>query len=308
MNNIIYINNLDDVINLNCHTFAIGNFDGVHLGHVHILNATKKLVNNGDYGVITFNPHPMLALHNKNNYFLSSNSLKFKLLLQYDVKYIVVIDFNLVKDLTPEEFFEKILVDKLKVNCLVSGENFSFGKNRAGKPDLLMALAKKFNITYKAIELLKDDNLQTYSSSNIRSFLINGDVESAHRMLNRYFEIDAIVIKGKQIARQLGYPTANMIIDSFALLKKGVYGVEIILNEKVYLGIANFGVKPTFAGENSNLLEVHIFNFNQEIYGVSLRVRFLSFLREEKKFNSIDELKNQINQDVQNVLNNLKID
>ncbi len=299
-NKVIYINSLDELLNIPTSIFAIGNFDGCHLGHKHILYKAKNyaLLKNSKAGVITFEPHPLKAIENKKQYFLSLGDSKFLDILNCGIDIIVVINFHLIKDMSFKDFFYNILLNKLKISSLFSGINFTFGKSKSGDVNDLQNLCISNSVDYMPIELLKNEENEIYSSSNIRKYLSVGNIKKANDMLGRYFMVNGVVIKGNQLARKLGFPTANVNIDDFALLKKGVYVVNIILDNVYYKGVANFGVKPTIGDNFTNILEIHIFNFDKDIYNNNIFIEFVDFLREEIKFNNINDLLKQIKLDV----------
>jgi riboflavin kinase/FMN adenylyltransferase len=281
---------------------TIGNFDGVHLGHQEILNNVNRIASSENLksALFTFEPHP-LKIIKPNDFFdkrLQSLSKKLFFLKNQNLVDIVFLSsFNRrLANLSAEDFVEKILVKQLKIKHLIIGYDFIFGKNRLGNANLLQKLAEVYNFSFHQIAA-KGNSLEVYSSTKIRNFIGLGKIKEANQMLGYCYQIGGLVIKGKQLARNLGFPTANFLPKKDIIKPKfGVYKANVLFDNKVYPAILNFGVKPTFLGSKP-LFEVHIFNFNQEIYGQKIIVELLDFIREEKKFNSIEELRLQIKKD-----------
>ena len=201
--------------------------------------------------------------------------------------------------MSPEEFINDFLIKKLKIKSLIIGENFRFGSNRSGDIKFLkeINLENKFNLHIINFKKFKDSE-EIFSSSNIRKKIKEGDVEIAQSFLGRPWTITGLVQKGEKRARQMNFPTANILSPNTIHPKNGVYIVRIILDNKIYKGIANFGRRPTFNGKNV-LLEVNIFDFNKEIYGKELTIEFLAFIRDEIKFDNFEKLKKQVEKDIQ---------
>ncbi|MCE3255165.1 MAG: bifunctional riboflavin kinase/FAD synthetase [Rickettsiaceae bacterium] len=289
---------------------TIGNFDGIHLGHQKILNQAREIAkkNNLKSALLTFEPHPTKIINPTKYCHIKINNLAGKLdfLRQKELADIVFITaFNQqMANLSPQDFVEKLMVEKLKIKHLIVGYDFVFGKNRAGNTDLLEELSKKYGFSFHKIEAIKSAGEQICSSTGIRKFLAEGNIKAASQMLGRDYQVSGIVIKGKELARTLGFPTANFLPKQNLIKPKfGVYKAEILVDGKTYKAILNFGIKPTFAG-TTPLFEIHIFDFNQLIYGKKIAVRLLDFVREEKKFASVEELKLQIAMDCKLVQKN----
>ena len=284
---------------------AVGNFDGVHLGHQKIMKTAKKISDsiNAPLLVLTFEPHPRLFFDpGLSSFLLTTLKTKETYLENLDVDYLCPLNFDRkFSNIEANYFVKKILVDSLKVRCVVTGSNFFFGKGRRGGKDLLISLSRKYNFTYTCVDRLRDKHGTVYSSSAIRDFLKQGQIIRANKSLGRSWEIDGKVLIGDKRGKKLGYPTANLKLGKYAKLAFGVY----VIKGKIYSesrdkwinGIANIGSRPTFSG-NDIFLEVHFFNFRKNLYSKFLSIRFLDFLRKEKKFKNTNALINQIARDI----------
>ena len=281
---------------------CIGNFDGIHLGHQHVI---KKIIKNSQSdnlksAIMTFVPHPKIYFKKTNgNFNIITNSDKKNFLKSLGVENYIEYNFNkTLSNLDAVDFIEKILVKQLSVKKIVVGKDFRFGKDRKGDTLLLKTLSSKHKYKLSIIGHVKNKktNLK-FSSSTIRKNINEGLFEKVSQALGRNWFIQGKIIKGSQKARLINFPTANMKPGNHILPKKGVYCVNVIFNGNLYKGIANFGERPTVKGVNL-LLETHIFEFNREIYGKELTVEFLTFIRSEKKFKDFKSLTTQINKDV----------
>ena len=297
----IHIESSLSIKNIN---LAIGNFDGIHIGHQKVI---KKLVdisnkNNVESAIMSFSPHPRQFFTNKyNNFNIISNSLKNILLDQLGVTHLILLEFNkYTASLSAKDFIEKILIKNLMINSLVVGYDFKFGKDRKGTVNLLKEKSLKYN--YK-LHVLKPEKLkkssEIFSSSLIRKNIQEGNFKKVNSCLGRNWVINGIVITGDKKARKMNFPTANIIPNHDIVNPKlGVYAVKVKFRGKYHVGIANFGKRPTVDG-NKLLLEVHLFDFNSNLYGKDLTVEFLTFIRDEKKFDNFDILTKQIQQDIE---------
>jgi len=281
---------------------CIGNFDGIHLGHQHVI---KKIIKNSQSdnfksAIMTFVPHPKIYFKKTDgNFNIITNSDKKNFLKSLGVENYIEYKFNkTLSNLDAVDFIEKILVKQLSVKKIVVGKDFRFGKDRKGDTSLLKKLSSKHKYKLSIIGHVKNKktNLK-FSSSTIRKNINEGLFEKVSQALGRNWFMQGKIIKGNQKARLINFPTANMKPGNHILPKKGVYCVNVILNGNLYKGIANFGERPTVKGVNL-LLETHIFEFNREIYGKELTVEFLTFIRSEKKFKDFKSLTTQINKDV----------
>ena len=289
-----------DISNIN---LAIGNFDGIHLGHQKII---KELINNSKKNqthpaVLSFDPHPRQFFSgNYENFNIISENSKIYFLEKLGVEYYFSLKFDYsIASLTPRKFIKKILVDQLKINYLVVGFNFKFGKDRLGDINLLQDQSTNYNFSIKVIHPVKfNPTSEVFSSSLIRKNIQAGNFEKVNAWLGRNWSMRGTVVLGDKRAGKINFPTANIIPSNLIKPKKGVYVVKVQYINKYINGIANFGVRPTIDGKKL-LLEVNLFDFNQDIYGKELTVEFLTFIREEKKFDNFALLTKQIQKDIQ---------
>jgi len=280
----------------------IGNFDGVHLGHQKLfkLAQTYKKKYKLKIGVINFNPMPKMYFNKSlKNFKITSVNQKLKLLKELKVDFIITKKFNKnfskVKSIN---FIKEILYKKLSCKFIFVSNNFRFGFKREG--DVKLLINNEENYDYKVIKpkpLIK--NKKTVSSTLIRTFLEKGNLEKANSFLGRPWTVDGIVQKGRQIGKKIGFPTCNLDIKDYVLAQPGVYAVRVLRknNNKKLKGIANLGYRPTF-NQRKILLEVHLFNFSGNLYNKHLSVQFLKFIRKEKKFKNVIQLRNQIKSDL----------
>lgn len=284
---------------------ALGFFDGVHLGHQEVIKSAvdhaKK--NGAKSAVITFKEHPQVVLRGVAPSYISTKDKKYKKLEALGVDYCYELDFVDVCQLSGDDYIEKFLVKNFSPISISTGFNHYFGLDKSGTTSLLMEKSQMFGYKYFMVEPFTIDN-QTVSSSLIRKKLQIGDLVNTKKMLGEDFSISGIVQKGVSLARKIGYKTANVIYpDNVLQLPVGVYKVLVDLEGQTYLGIANFGVKPTFENlVKKPLLEIHLLNFDRDIYGETLNVRFIEFIREERKFASAEDLIKQIELDLKRVL------
>ncbi|WP_440697793.1 bifunctional riboflavin kinase/FAD synthetase [Candidatus Pelagibacter sp. HIMB1709] len=280
----------------------IGNFDGVHLGHQKLFKLAQsyKKKYKLKIGVINFNPMPKMYFNKSlKNFKITSVDQKLKLLKDLKVDFIITKKFNKnfskVKSIN---FIKEILFKKLNCKFIFVSNNFRFGFKREGDVNLLINNEKNYD--YKVIKptpLIK--NKKTVSSTLIRTFLENGNLDKANNFLGRSWTVDGIVQKGRQIGKKIGFPTCNIDIKDYVLAQPGVYAVRVLRknNNKQLKGIANLGYRPTF-NQRKILLEVHLFNFSGNLYNKHLSVQFLKFIRKEKKFKNVIQLRNQIKSDL----------
>ena len=280
----------------------IGNFDGLHLGHQKLFTLAKKYKKKKSLkiGVITFDPIPKMFF-NKNikNYRISNFNQKIDYLNKYNIDFIINKKFNKkFSKINYYKFIKNILYKKLKAKYIFVSNNFRFGNKREGNVYLLKNFEKKFN--YKIInpKPLKK-NFKVVSSSLIRKYLSQGKVGLANKCLNRNWAIQGIVESGRKMGKKIGFPTCNISLRNYVIPMLGVYKVRVFIgkNKKALKGIANLGYRPTF-NQKKILLEVNIFNFSGNLYNKKLTVEFVNFIREEKKFRSIDQLREQIQRDI----------
>ena len=280
----------------------IGNFDGIHLGHQKLFRLAKKYKKkySAKIGVLTFEPMPKMFFNsNLKNFRISNQSQKIENLSKLGADFIIIKKFNRKFSKTKSiSFIKKTLGKKLNPNFIFVSNNFRFGNKREGNVKQLIKYEQLCN--YK---IVKPQPLsikkKIISSSLLRKYLQNGKLSNVNKLLNRNWSIDGKVQKGRQIGKKIGFPTANIDIKDYILAKPGVYAVKVRKKEslKYIKGIANLGYRPTFNGKKI-LLEVHLFNFSGNLYNKYLRVEFLKFIRAEKKFKNVDQLKKQIKIDL----------
>lgn len=279
-----------------------GTFDGVHLGHQKILIRIKESARQlgGETVLITFWPHPRLVLYpNQHNLrLLSTFEEKTQLLEQFGVDHLITIPFtHEFSQMSSREFIEKVLVEKIKTKKLIIGYDHRFGKNREGSFEYLQANSAEFGFEMEEISRQEVDEIGV-SSTKIRKALEEGDLETATGYLGRPYELTGIVVKGKQIGRSIGFPTANIQIqtDYKLIPKEGVYAVEAEIDKISYRAMLNIGMRPTVDG-NQQTIEAHLFDYEGDLYGKQLTVKLKYFLREEQKFENIEALKAQLIRD-----------
>lgn len=291
-------NNITKITKSDFNIATIGSFDGIHIGHKKILQTLTKIAkkNNGKSILITFWPHPRYVLKKNNDFkLLTSLDEKIKLFEKNKIDILYIVDFSLkFSKVSANKFIENILLEKLKINCLLIGYNNNFGRNREGNIRYLEENKKKFDIDIISIPKQSVDKI-SISSTKIREYLNNGKISSANRLLGRKYSINGKVVRGNGIGRKINFPTANIEIDEPKKLlpKSGVYAVEVILNKKIYLGMLNNGYNPTIKNEKKSI-EVNIFKFSEDIYNNKISINFIRRIRNEKKFKNLNELKKQL--------------
>ncbi|MGY6523592.1 MAG: bifunctional riboflavin kinase/FAD synthetase [Mongoliitalea sp.] len=279
-----------------------GTFDGVHLGHQKILQRIRKIADEiqGETVMITFWPHPRLVLKPDDHQLrlLSTFEEKAKLLREAGIDHLLTIPFTKeFSNLSSEEFIQKILIEGIQTKRLVIGYDHRFGKNREGGFDYLKANLAKYPFDLEEIAREDVDNVGV-SSTKIRKALESGRVDIANEYLGRDYELNGIIIKGQQLGRSIGFPTANIHIphDYKLIPADGVYAVEVCVEGERYQGMLNIGNRPTVNGD-TRTIEVNIFEFSGDLYDKRVSVYLKSYLRSEVKFEGLDSLKAQLEQD-----------
>jgi riboflavin kinase/FMN adenylyltransferase len=288
-----------------------GTFDGVHLGHRKILDRVKEIAarHQGETVVITFWPHPRLVLKPEDQTLKLLNTFeeKAELLKEQGIQHLVRIPFTKeFSQLSSLEFIHRILIDAIGTRKLVIGYDHHFGKNREGSFELLRANAPQLGFDVEEIPAQDIDHV-TVSSSKIRRALESGDVTTARHLLGRSYSVTGLVVKGDKLGRVMGYPTANISIEShFKLVPAdGIYAVRVLHGDRWYGGMLYIGNRPTVAGIKRSI-EVNIFDFDSDIYGETLTVTFERLLRTDSKFSDLEALKQQLHLDKQLALEALK--
>ena len=283
---------------------AIGNFDGVHPGHQTVINEAGLIA--GDmcrpWAVLTFEPHPRAFFTPGSEPFrLTPFRSKARRIAELGADLLIVQRFDKAfSSLPAEDFVNTVLVDGLGAGHVVSGYDFVFGHKRGGNCELLLAMGAKKGFGFTAVNAQTDSSGEAYSSTRVRERLGDADPRGAAAILGRDFEIEGRVARGEARGKSIGFPTANIPLGAYLRPALGVYAVRAAIeqeNGEIWLdGVANIGVRPTFGGDGV-VLEVFLFDFDDDLYGKRLRVRLVDFLRPEKKFDGTDDLKAQIAQD-----------
>ncbi|MBD3415430.1 MAG: bifunctional riboflavin kinase/FAD synthetase [Candidatus Aminicenantes bacterium] len=277
---------------------AIGNFDGVHLGHQRILTNLIKTARNNDLVpvVLTFSPHPEKFFNKDDFHLIQTPEEKLDFIRQFRIKITVELSFDkALSQLSPSRFMEDILIRSLLCKYIVVGRNFRFGKNRKGDVKHLQKMARVHHIKLQSIPQVSLQG-ETISSSKIRSHLYSGEIERANQFLGRPYQINGTVIKGYSRGKHIGFPTANLE-SHHDIIPKGVFITESLIRDKSYPSVTNIGKCPTFKNSKDHI-ESHILNLQDEIYGTAMTLRFFKKIRDEKKFDSPEMLKKQIARDI----------
>ena len=279
---------------------AIGNFDGLHLGHQKVINEGKRKAkkNKLPFGVMTFEPVPVMFFNKKiKNHRINSLEQKKIHLKKFKLDFLIIIKFNKkFSSQSPEQFIKKIIFKKTKCKYLYVSKNFKFGFKRQGNISTLKKFEKKYNFKNIVTQPFKKNN-KTISSTFIRKKISLGKIEEVNRLLGRSWCIVGKVIKGQRRGRKIGFPTCNLKLNDYVVPKLGVYAVKVKSNNFYKNGIANVGYRPTFNGQKL-LLETNIFGINKNLYNKVIGINFKKFIRPEKKFRNLKYLKKQIELDI----------
>ena len=279
---------------------AIGNFDGIHLGHQKVINEARRKAkkNKLPFGIMTFEPVPVMFFNSKKKHH-RINSLKQKKnqLKKFKLNFLIIIKFNLqFSSLKAETFIKKIIYKKTNCQYLYVSKNFKFGFKRQGDIKIL----KKFEILYDFKTMITKPykkNKITISSTSIRKKISLGKIPEANKLLNRKWTINGKIIQGEKRGRKIGFPTCNIRLGEYVVPRLGVYSVKVKSLKFSKKGIANVGYRPTFNGQNL-LLETNIFGINKNLYNKEIDIKFIKFIRPEKKFKNLEHLKKQIKIDI----------
>lgn len=280
---------------------TLGNFDGLHLGHQELIRMIIERAR--ELGalsmVVTFRPHPLKVLApEKCPPLISIYEEKISLFEKLGIDVLVKIPFTLeFSTMSPEDFVRDILCNTLGAREIFVGRNYRFGRGREGDIQKLRSLGEKYGFTVREIEQIAVDG-EVISSTKIRTLLKQGDVEHAAKLLGRTYAITGIVVRGDGRGKGLGFPTANIAPKHTIIPPDGVYAVRLVVRERAYDGIANIGMRPTF-NKKALAIEVHVFDFNEDIYGEDISLCFIRKIREEKKFKGPEALVSQIRADIE---------
>ena len=279
---------------------AIGNFDGLHLGHQKVINEAKKKArkNNLPFGIMTFEPVPVMFFNsNIKNHRINSLNQKKLQLKKFNLDFLIIIKFNKkFSSLTAKQFIMKIINNKTKCRFLYVSKNFKFGYKRQGNVQILKKYEKQYDFKTIITKPFKKDK-KIISSTLIRKKITLGKIMEANKILNREWSVEGKVIKGQKRGRKIGFPTCNLKLHDYVIPLLGVYAVKITGSKFSKKGIANIGFRPTFNGNNL-LLETNIFGINKNLYNKEISVSFRRFIRREKKFKDLEHLKKQIKIDI----------
>ncbi|MAT59599.1 MAG: riboflavin biosynthesis protein RibF [Ignavibacteriae bacterium] len=281
---------------------TIGTFDGLHLGHQQIISKVIKVAEEKKLTsvVVTFDPHPRAVVSKDYNMQLLATLDEKKILFEeLKIDNLFVINFTMeFAKISSDDFVKNYLIDKLNAKHVVIGYDHKFGKNRNGDKSTLKEFGIKYGFDVTCMDEFQSEG-DTISSTVIRNLLQTGEVDTANSYLGRNYSFFGKVVEGAKRGREIGFPTANIEIDNpYKLVPaNGVYIVKASLDNQSLYGIMNIGIRPTFENENNKVIEMHIFDFNKNIYGKEIKIEFIKRIRSEKKFNSKEELINQITKD-----------
>jgi len=283
---------------------AIGNFDGFHLGHQRVIKRGKQIAKRKKlkFGLMVFQPLPIMFFNSKlKNYRIDSLYQKINSSKKLGIDFLIVKKFDKkFSKIKAEDFVDKILNKKLRIKLVFISKNFRFGKNRVGDIKLLKKKEKFFKYKTNTIAPLINKG-RTISSTLIRKNIVKGKIHYVNKMLGRYWTIEGIVKRGEKRGRKIGYPTCNLELKNYIVPKLGVYSAKVTIDKKTKKkGIVNIGYRPTF-GKKKLLLEVFIFGLKKNLYDKRIKVMLTKFIRKEKKFKNIIELKKQILKDIRKV-------
>ncbi len=281
---------------------TIGTFDGVHTGHQEIIRRINKAAADmlGESIILTFHPHPRMVLHQDDDNLRLINTLEEKtaLLEKYGTDNLIITPFSATfSNMTAEQYVEDFLWKKIRPRKVIIGYDHHFGKNRSGNISLLTEMGKKLGFEVEEIEAQTIENISV-SSTKIRKALMAGDVETANILLGHFYSISGKVVSGENIGTSLGFPTANIQVrDQHKLIPaNGVYAVRVGLDEQIFKGMMNIGLRPTFNGAHQTI-EVHLFDFSKDVYGMEIVIEPVAFIRQEMKFDSSNDLITQLQKD-----------
>lgn len=282
---------------------TIGTFDGVHLGHQQILELLRKNAQklNGETVLFTFHPHPRMVLNpeDHNLELIQPIEDRIKLLEQFGLDHLILYPFTKsFSRLTATEFIRDIMVNQIGVKMMTIGYNHHFGRNREGNIDLLKELGDVYGFSVEEQEAFRIGE-DSVSSTKIRRAINDGNIRLANTFLDRSFGFRGKVVTGDQLGATIGFPTANIetTVEFQVLPKVGVYAVKAKINGTIYGGMCNIGHRPTVSSNGEKRVEIHVFDFNERIYGKEIELFFIDHIREEKEFESMEELKQQLKKD-----------
>lgn len=296
------INDLSNYKEIGFNTgIALGNFDGIHIGHQELIKSMvrQSKANQLVPSVLLFKKHTRSVIKSQNQRLITSLEQKIDILKKLGIKIVFLIDFDekLMK-LTGEEFIKNILLEKANTKLIIVGFDYRFGYKASGNSSYLIELGKKYNINVNVLPPVYSKK-EIISSSSIRKLISLGNIKEATQVLGREYSMIGKVIRGDSRGSKLGFPTANIeLVDNYVIPKNGVYMTNTIVNNKKYISATNIGYNPTFNNQNLKI-ETHIFNFNNNIYGEIIEIKFIDFIRDDIKFNNVKSLIKQMKLDVE---------
>lgn len=282
---------------------TVGTFDGVHIGHQRIITQLKETAKHegGESVLLTFFPHPRMVIFPEDDSLKLINTLeeKIELLEQFGLDHLIILPFDKsFSRITPTEYIRDFLVNKIKVHTMVIGYDHRFGRNREGSLELLNELSSVYNYEVEEISAQEIAEIKV-SSTKIRKAILNGDINTATEYLKHSFTLQGIVIKGKQLGRTIGFPTANIqVSESYKIIPQdGVYVIKGEINGSIYDGMLNIGNRPTVDESKHQSIEAYFFDLDKDIYDLKIKISFIKKLRNEQKYDSVEELKTQLKKD-----------
>ena len=287
---------------------ALGFFDGMHMGHKAVIGTARRAGERLDIpvSVMTFRGEPALPkFGGRRDMCLMTYEDKKKTLMLCGAQYIVAYKFSRIRNMSPERFFKEIIISDMNAAYVTCGEDFRFGRGGKGDAALLAELCAKNGIEFEAVPQYSIDGVPV-SSTGIRELLREGNAERAMMMLGHAFSFTLPVLHGKQLGRTIGFPTINQVIPDFMVHpKRGVYASFTLVGDKSYPSITNIGIKPTVKNDGTENMETHIIGYSGDLYDKVIRVELIKYLRSEQKFDSLDELKTQLETDKRDVCQNV---
>ena len=294
-------NSIDEIGKDENTVLTIGTFDGIHEGHKVLFKKIKKYSSDNNLRnlVVTFYPHPRMVVSDFKIKLVTTLDEKSELISQLGIDNLLVLEFSKkFSEQSSEEFITKVVCDKIGVKHIIIGHDHRFGKDRSGNDNELIELGSKNNFTVECVGPIKSEE-EIISSTKIRNAILDGNIEKANKFLGRNYCLHGTVVKGVSRGRILGFPTANIEVENKNKLipKNGVYVVQALVEGEVVYGVMNVGLRPTFADTLSVVIEVHLFDFNKDVYGKTVKIDLLKRIRDEKRFNNKEELIYQIGKD-----------
>lgn len=282
-------------------SLALGFFDGVHIGHRAVIKSAVDFAheNNTKSAVITFQDHPCCFFYDVKPKYITTKHDKIKFLEDLGVDFLYFIKFDeYLAQMNAQDYLREFIIKNFEPKAISTGFNHYFGAKKSGDVHLLSTMQKEYNYKYFEVQPILYNN-EIVSSTRIREDITLGNIELVNPMLGYDYFLEETVVEGQRLGRTLGFKTANLVYpENLVEVGKGVYKVTVEYEGKIFKGIANYGLRPTVSQDEKLILEVHILDFDKDIYGEKIKVNFEKKIRDEKKFNSLDELKAQIKKDI----------